>query len=167
MAEQTPHSDTDLLETAERRDRVLELREEGHDLRTIAARLEEEFGAVSLPSGWDSRYVAKDIQRALQKVRSEVDAKASDLLRMELRRLDALQAAFYSKALGGDAEAFDRVLKAMRRRAKYMGLDEPDELDVTGGFDHDLLETLLDALEDYPEARRAVAKTLDAPNADE
>lgn len=165
MAEQSPHSATDLLETAERRKRVLELREEGHDLRTIAARLEEEFGAVALPSGWDSRYVAKDIQRALQKVRSDVDATASDLLRLELRRLDTLQAAFYSKALGGDAEAFDRVLKAMKRRARYLGLDEPDELDVSGGFDYELVETLLDALQDFPEARQAVAAALDDPEA--
>ena len=160
MADGTSHSATDLLETAERRKRVLELRKKGHDLRTIAARLEKEFGAVALPSGWDSRYVAKDLKRALQKVRSDVDADARDVLRLELRRLDALQAAVFADALNGDLQAFDRVLKAMKRRAKYLGLDEPDELAVSSDLDPALVEALLDALEDFPEARQAAAAAL-------
>lgn len=160
MADGTSHSATDLLETAERRKRVLGLRKEGHDLRTIADRLKDEFGAVALPNGWDSRYVAKDLKRALQKVRSDVDADARDVLRLELRRLDALQSAVFSDALNGDLKAFDRVLKAMKRRAKYLGLDEPDELAVSSEIDPEMVETLLDALAPYPEARQAAAAAL-------
>lgn len=165
MAEGTSHSADELLATAERRKRVLELRKEGHDLRTIAARLEDECGAVALPNGWDSRYVSKDIHRALQKVRSDVDADARDVLRLELRRLDALQAAVFSDALNGDLKAFDRVLKAMKRRAKYLGLDEPEQIDAALSLERseefqDVLSDLMDALEGFPEARMAVARAL-------
>lgn len=129
-------------------------------MEQIARRLEAELGAGALPSGWDSRYVAKDIKRALEKVRSDVDARAEDMLRLELRRLDALQRAFFGKALSGDAEAFDRVLKAMKRRSKYLGLDEPDELRATVGTDPETIEALMDALEGFPDAREAVSKAL-------
>jgi hypothetical protein len=47
------------------------------------------------------------------------------LLRLELGRLDRLQLGVWQKALAGDVEALDRVLKLMARRAKLLGLDAP------------------------------------------
>jgi len=167
MAEGTSNTADELLATAQRRRRVLALREEGHTLRAIAAMLEDEFGAVALPNGWDSRYVAKDIKRVLQQVRTDLEEDARDVLRVELRRLDRLQQAFFSAALQGDTAAFDRVLKAMERRAKYLGLDEPDELRAMVQTDPELVQTLMQALQDFPEAREAAADALAGGAADD
>jgi hypothetical protein len=59
----------------------------------------------------------------------------------------------------GEESAVDRILNVMQRRAKYLGLDEPDEIraEIGGGLD---VSVLLDALEDYPEARQAAANAL-------
>jgi hypothetical protein len=61
----------------------------------------------------------------------------------------------------GEESAVDRILNVMQRRAKYLGLDEPDEIraEIGGGLD---VSVLLDALEDYPEARQAAAEALSA-----
>jgi hypothetical protein len=53
----------------------------------------------------------------------------------------------------------------MKRRAKYLGLDEPDELDAALSLERseefqDVLSDLMDALEGFPEARMAVARAL-------
>jgi DNA-binding transcriptional MerR regulator len=158
MGAQRPEN---LIDTKRRRKRVLELRQEGLTYAAIAEALEEEFGAERLPSSWGRSYVGQDLRRALKNVESDLEETAQNMLRLELRRLNELQRAFYEAALAGDTDAFDRVLKAMRRRAKYLGLDEPDELRATVGTDTETIETLLDALEEYPDARKAVAEALD------
>ncbi|WP_194385228.1 helix-turn-helix domain-containing protein [Microbacterium luteum] len=48
--------------------------------------------------------------------------EADEMRRLELDRLDALQAAVWRNAMKGDARAVDRVLAIMDRRAKYLGL---------------------------------------------
>jgi hypothetical protein len=67
----------------------------------------------------------------------------------------------WSKAMQGEESAVDRILNVMQRRAKYLGLDEPDEIraEIGGGLD---VSVLLDALEEYPEARQAAAEALSA-----
>lgn len=159
MGAQTP---ANLLDTKRRRKRVLDLRQEGHTYREIAETLVEEFGPDRLPSSWNASYVGQDLRRALQNAENDLEESAQDMLRLELRRLNELQKAFYGEALQGDTDAFDRVLKAMKRRAKYLGLDEPDEIRATVGTDPEVIETLLDALQEYPEARQAVANALDS-----
>jgi len=171
MAEGTSHTADELLSTAKRRLRVLELREEGHDLRTIASELEEEFGAVALPNGWDSRYVAKDIKRELQKVRSDLEETAQDVRTMELRRLDEMLRSVWPEATKGDTDAVSAVLRVMKRRAKMLGLDEPEqfeqvvELIETKEY-RQARQTIMEALDDYPEARASVADALDALNSE-
>ena len=51
---------------------------------------------------------------------------ATELLQLELERLDTLQQAAWVWALKGNAEAYRNVLRTMERRAKYLGLDDFD-----------------------------------------
>jgi hypothetical protein len=55
---------------------------------------------------------------------------AEQLLRLELDRLDRLQLGVWQRALNGDVEAMDRVLKLMGRRAKLLGLDMPQRHEI-------------------------------------
>jgi hypothetical protein len=50
---------------------------------------------------------------------------ADDVRKLELERLDRLTMALWKRAQSGEAEAIDRVLKLMDRRAKLLGLDAP------------------------------------------
>lgn len=153
--------DKTLLETANRRREVIELRESGATWAEIADTMERRHGADALPEHWSKRYANKDFHRALGKVQDEVKDRARSVREMELKRLNRMQKGLWEEAKSGDTDAVRTIVRLMKRRASLLGLDEPDELDVTGGVDHDLLETLLDALADFPEARRAVAAALD------
>jgi hypothetical protein len=161
MAQGTSHTADDLLDTARRRSEVIELRESGATWAEIADAIENRHGAEALPNGWDRRYAYKDFHRVLGKVQDEVKDRARSVRELEMKRLNRMQRGLWEEATSGDTDAARTVLRLMKRRAKLLGLDEPDELDVTEGFDSDFLETLLDTLEDYPEARRAVGEALD------
>jgi hypothetical protein len=51
---------------------------------------------------------------------------ASEVLRLELRRLDLYLAAQHGGAVAGDIAATNTALRIMRRRAKLLGLDFED-----------------------------------------
>jgi hypothetical protein len=123
--------------------------------------MEERHGPDALPEHWSKRYAHKDFQRALGKIQEEVEDRARTVREMELRRLRRLQRGLWQDALNGDTDAARTIVRLMKRRAKLLGLDEPEELDVDMGTDRETIETLLDALEDFPEARKAVADALD------
>ena len=121
--------------TSSRRRQALELRLAGLSFRQIAERLE-----VSLPSAW------KHVQAALEQ---ELEEPSQDVRQTELLRLDRLQRAHWPQALGGSAEATDRVLKIMDRRARLLGLDQLASTRVQGAP-----EGTLSALDEL-RARRA------------
>jgi hypothetical protein len=68
---------------------------------------------------------------------------AEQLLKLELDRLDRLHRTVWTRALNGDVEALDRVLRLMARRAKLLGLDAPAR--------HDVRETGVPAAEPEPD----------------
>ena len=152
---------TRMLKTAKRRKEVIQLREAGATWQKIADTLLHRHGAEALPSGWDKRYAWNDFDRALGKVQGEVKDRARTVREMELKRLNRMQRGLWQSAINGDTDAARTVVKLMKRRASLLGLDEPEELDVMASTDTETIETLLDALEDYPEARQAVAEALD------
>jgi len=157
------HSDTDLVATAERRAHVLRLRRAGYTYREVAERTAEHFHAERLPSGWDERYAAKDVRRELKRLRDENTERTEQVREIEAGRLDDLQSALWDDALDGDAQAVRQVLNVMQRRARLMGLDEPEQHEVRGTLDVRFVELrgiILGALDDYPEARVAVADAL-------
>ena len=156
-----PNSNAQLIETARRRKFVLEKRRRGYSYSDIAEAATEEFGVGRLPSGWDERYAHKDLTRALRKVQADLEETAQEVRTLELIRLDALYKGVAADAEDGDTDAVSEARKIIKRRCRMLGLDEPEELDVTASTDTETIETLLDALQDYPEARQAVAEALD------
>lgn len=120
------------LTTADRRAFVLAMRKAGATYRKIAAAAVSRFGAGALPEGWDERYAYKDICRELARLRETMGEDADVIRQVELERLDRLTEAVWSRATAGDDAAIDRVLKLMDRRARYLGLNRPEGLEVSG-----------------------------------
>jgi hypothetical protein len=52
--------------------------------------------------------------------------QAQELRALEALRLDQMQAALWQQATDGDVRAIDRILRIMERRARLLGLDEPE-----------------------------------------
>jgi len=159
MGAQTPEH---RLDTTERRRRVIALRRAGHAYEEIADRIEVEH-PEAVPKSWDARYACKDFHRALQQAEGDLAEAAEDMLRLELDRLNALQSSLWAKAMAGKLGAIDRILSIMRRRAKYLGLDSPEEIRAKveqGDGTEDWLPALMDALRAYPEARVAAAEAI-------
>jgi len=151
---------TQMLKTAKRRKEVIQLREAGATWSDIADTIEEQHGADALPNHWGKRYACQDFHRALGKVQEEVKDRARSVREMELKRLRRMQRGLWQDAINGDTDAARTIVKLMKRRAKLLGLDEPDELDVTAGTDAESIEALLEALKEFPKARQAAAEAL-------
>jgi hypothetical protein len=103
---------------AKKRDvRVFELRIQGNTFEQIATEV-----GYSGPSGaW----------QAYQRVKSECIYESMDESRqLELMRLDDLQVAVWDRAINGELPAAHCVLKIMDRRAKLLGLDKPEKVEV-------------------------------------
>jgi hypothetical protein len=105
------------IQTLKRDSRVYELRIQGLTFDAIA----NEVG-FSGPSGaW----------QAYQRIRHEVIFESIDDARqLELMRLDELQVAVWDRAVNGELPAAHCVLKIMDRRAKLLGLDKPEKVEV-------------------------------------
>ena len=105
------------IERAKRRAQALELRAAGRKYREIAEALD-----YSSP------------QHAHRDVKTELDAlvkgPALEVLSEELDRLDKMLQGLWSEARRGNVHAVDRVLRIMERRARYLGLDAPDRVEV-------------------------------------
>jgi hypothetical protein len=172
MAQGTSHSAEDLLATQQRRREVLQLKEAGATYEAIARTLLERHGTHALPAGYDRRYAYKDLHRELEKLQDENREAAESVRDVELRRLDRMLRGLWNKAVQGDPQAIDRVLKIMQRRAKMLGLDEPERFAqvvelVQSEEYRQARAAIMDALSEYPEARAAVANALDNMNSDE
>lgn len=101
-----------------RRDaRVYELRIQGNTFEQIASEV-----GYSGPSGaW----------QAHQRIKSEwIFESIEEARQLELMRLDELQVAVWNRAIKGDLPAAHCVLKIMDRRAKLLGLDKPEKVEV-------------------------------------
>ena len=101
-----------------RRDaRVYELRIQGNTFEQIASEV-----GYSGPSGaW----------QAHQRIKSEwIFESIEEARHLELMRLDELQVAVWDRAINGDLPAAHCVLKIMDRRAKLLGLDKPEKVEV-------------------------------------
>jgi hypothetical protein len=102
---------------AEQQLKALELRKSGATHDEIAKKL-----------GLKNRSVAwKMVRAAIKGITLE---PASEVLSLELERLDAVLLGCWAKAKKGDPQAVDRVLRIMDRRAAYLGLDQPKGLKV-------------------------------------
>jgi len=107
-----PASSAQKIATAQRRARMLELRQQGQTWEDIAA----ELGYASPGAA------SKDCVRAL---RQTVREPAEGLLELELQRLDRYTRA--CEALGLDLRSIDRLIALSARRTRLLGLDAIDQ----------------------------------------
>ena len=69
--------------------------------------------------------------QAYERIKNEMIFESVDEARkLELMRLDELQFSLWDRAINGDLPAANCVLKIMDRRAKLLGLDKPDKVEV-------------------------------------
>jgi hypothetical protein len=78
------------------------------------------YAAIAAEVGFAHRATAyKTVQRALAE---RAVAAVDQLRRLELDRLDALQAASWESAMSGDLPAVNTVLRVIEARARLLGL---------------------------------------------
>ena len=101
-----------------------------HDAQALDMRLGgASYRQISKALGVPLATAHRHVQRMLTEYAVE---PATQLRDMEVARLDRLLAAHWGKATKGDVNATRMVLTIMDRRAKLLGLDAPQKLDVTG-----------------------------------
>lgn len=97
-----------------------ELAREAYDLH-VAGKTYYEIGVeLGLAASESKRLVVNTIREAAAMVDSETK---SDLLDLEVRRIDALQNAVWPQAMEGNVRAGMHVLALILARAKLLGLD--------------------------------------------
>jgi hypothetical protein len=105
------------IEAVDKRKHVVELRRAGHG-----------WDEVAKQAGYASRGAAYTaFTLALKEV---VREPTRELVELELQRLDALFLAMWELAKQGDYQATDRAIRIMERRAKLLGLDAPERIEV-------------------------------------
>jgi hypothetical protein len=122
----------DMISAALRQNDALSLRQSGKTFAEIAAKL-----------GYSDHSGARNAVMAA--LRENVAEPNAEMRALELSRLDALQSALWSSALGGKLGSVDRVLKLMERRAKILGLDAPPPKTAEGDLD-DLIQREFDRI---------------------
>ena len=88
-------------------------------------------GKIIIPESYDERYVHRDVTSVVDEAKKNLVETGEMLRIMELRNLDRLQQSIMDKALSGDLDSLDRVLKIMKQREKYVpDLTQPKKVDV-------------------------------------
>jgi len=97
-----------------RRARAVELATQGHTYEEIAGEV-----------GYANRGTAyRVVRKALDE---NVAAAVEEYREVEVARLNALQAALWDRAISGDVEAVEAVLKIVMARVKLLGLSSASE----------------------------------------
>lgn len=146
------------IKATERRSLALELRIAGNSYREIAKQT-----GVSVSTVWD------DINDALLALADKEQEKTTLLRQLDLERLDALLVANWTEATHGNTQASNVIVRILDRRAKLLGLDKPQQLDITQNIStgpnwNAQQLAILEALKAFPDARAAVASALMALN---
>lgn len=111
------HANAKEFERAERKKNAVELRLAGASYRDIGNAL-----------GCSTVTAMNDCKEALAEIPMQ---QADEMRTVELSRLDRLQRAVWGKAIKGDLQAVDRAIKIIDRRAKLLGLDAPQQVQIT------------------------------------
>lgn len=114
MARANRQTEPRMIEAKQKAARALDLRKQGKTFDEIAAEVP-----------YSSKQAAYDaVKRAIAAITRE---PASELIELELARLDSMWGKHYLKAQTGDVRALAACMKLMERRAKLLGLDAPAE----------------------------------------
>jgi len=112
------------IRTTEKTLKALELRKRGMNYTQIG----EKLGCARNTA---CRYVLSELENLADKCREE----AAHVRDLELQRLDDLYLKAWEAVEGGDLPAIDRCLRVQERRAKLLGLDAAQKVDVQGLVD--------------------------------
>lgn len=110
-----------------RRQRAFEMRRGGGSYRAIGAAL-----------GVSHEIARQDVAAIMEQVNAESREMAAEYRSIQIERLDAMLTAIWPRALKANPEnpqaqmaAVDRVLRIEERRAKLLGLDAPQAVDLS------------------------------------
>jgi hypothetical protein len=78
----------------------------------------------------DRYAVARLYQEEIKRVSAAEIRDTDALRRLEIERLDAMQAQIWSRVMQGELEAAAVTLKILERRSKLLGLDAPTKIDM-------------------------------------
>jgi hypothetical protein len=106
-----------------RRDRVMQLRIKGVNLKTIAKTIADDAEYDS--PNYDISLAHRDIMAALKELNASCSLSTEEYRRMELERLDQMQLAVQPQLKVGSLKAIDTALRICERRSKLLGLDAP------------------------------------------
>jgi len=102
--------------------KALAMRIAGHSYREIGYVLDRNGSTIR-----------KWVSEMLEQASKETMEKASELVTLEMERLDQLQASLYAKTIDQSVDldsrlkALDRIIRIMERRARLLGLDQPQK----------------------------------------
>lgn len=105
---------------AERKLQALDLRKAGYSYRAIGKKL-----------NISHEQARQDVEEELRRLADERKDEATELLQLELERLDMLIIGLEPMARVGKPDAVNAFLKCMERRAKLLGLDAPVKQDIS------------------------------------
>lgn len=113
---------------------------------------------VARTLGVDQPTMTREVQAIKQQWRDDTSRDVSELVDIEVARLDRLQMAHWERAIQGHGASTDTVLKIIDKRIKLLGLDAPErhQVDITN-------ETTVEELNGK---LAALAANLDALTAD-
>lgn len=111
------------LNAAERRARVMQLREEGLTIRAIAEK-----------EGVSQRRIRQLLEEGTTRLLDRHDQLARDLLERSLSHLDDLLEAVWDDAMEGDVRSVAQALAIIDRRTRLLGLDAPSRQEATFQF---------------------------------
>ena len=107
---------------AERRIEALNLRRTGMSYREIGRNLD-----VSGKRAYEM------VSQAFAELKNDQNSTADEVRSLELERLDKMLESIWPKVEKGDVAALDRAVKIQERRAKLLGLDAPQSMDLRSG----------------------------------
>lgn len=88
------------------------------------------YPAIARAMGCSLSTAYAAVLRGLQRLEADLQERAADVRRMELQRLDVALAAIMPQVEAGEDRAVATMLRIMDRRARYLGLDEPERTEV-------------------------------------
>ncbi len=109
------------VRTTEQTIKALDLRKKGHTYTEIARKLECARSTAC-------RYVLSELENLADQCREE----AGQVRDLELARLDELYLKAWEAVEDGNIAAIDRCLRVQERRAKLLGLDAAEKVDLSG-----------------------------------
>jgi hypothetical protein len=107
------------IKNAENAIKAMELRKAGCTFKEIGKQL-----------GFSEQRAHAIVTNELALLRGHLAESASDVLTLELQRLDSLFVRAYTDARAGDVMSNHQCIRIMERRARLLGLDAPVKADV-------------------------------------